>query len=404
MIPYEEALELVLKSVEPLGIQRLFIWDAVGYVLAEDVSSDTDKPLFDNSAMDGYALRSEDLREVPARLRLVGEVPAGGVFEGRVEKGTAVKIFTGAPIPEGADTVVPVEFTKQEGQYVIVEKAFPQGANIRKKGEEVKKGEKLLKRGTLIRGYEVGVLAWVNKVFVDVYRKPRIGLLTTGDEVVDLGQPLEKPSHIRSTNNHSLYGRAKELGCCVDFLGIVEDEPKRLRSYLERVEEYDLFISTGGVSAGEKDFITYLVKELGFEVVFHKVRIKPAKPVLFAKRGKSLFFGLPGNPVSCIIAFDLLVYPALLKMQGVQECKPKSLRARLVKSFSRRDAERREFVRAKVWFEGEELLCDFSTKTQSHMLSSYVDANCYMVVYEGVREIKEGERVEVIPFPTGITL
>ena len=404
MIAYDEALRLVLSHVEPLSTKRLFLWDAIGYVLAEDVFSDTDKPLFDNSAMDGYAVRSQDIQQAPARLKLVGEVPAGSTFEGRLEKGEALKIFTGAPIPEGADAVVPVEFTKQEGEYVLIEKAFPEGANIRKRGEEVKKGELVLSKGTLLRGYEIGLLAWVNKVFVEVYKKPRIALLTTGDEVVDLGEPLEKPSQIRSSNNHSLYARAKELGYEVDFLGIVGDEPQRIRSYLERIEDYDLFISTGGVSVGEKDFITYLVKELGFEVVFHKVRIKPAKPVLFAKKGKSLFFGLPGNPVSCVMAFDLLVYPALLKMQGLEDVKPKSFKARLLRSFSRKDAERREFVRARVWFEKEEWVCDYSPKTQSHMLTSYVNANCYMVVYEGVNEIKEGERVEVIPFPTGKAL
>jgi len=398
LTPYEEAFELLIQRVERLSTEKVLLWNALGRVLAEDVYADRDNPAFDSSAMDGYAIRSEDLENLPARLKVVGEVPAGGEWKGVVERGCAIKIFTGAPIPNGADAVVPVEFVREEGEYIIVEKPFKKGANVRYKGEEIKAGDILLKAGTRIRGYEIGLLAFANKVFVEVYQRPRVAILSTGDEIKEPGETIEKPSQIRSTNNHLLYAKALELGCEVHQLGIVPDNPELIAKALERVEDYHVFITTGGVSAGDKDFVHKLVKEMGFEVVFHKLRIKPAKPVLFAKKDKTLFFGLPGNPVSCAIAFDLLVKPALLKMQGVENFKPQVYMAELLKDFSRKDAERREFVRARFMEKEGKLYCDYSPKTQSHMLTSYVDANCYMVVYEGVKEIRAGQEVDILPF------
>lgn len=398
LIPYEEAFELLIQRVETLPKEKVLLWNALGRVLAEDVYADRDNPAFDNSAMDGYALKAEDLESVPVRLKVIGEVPAGGEWKGVVEKGCAVKIFTGAPIPEGADTVVPIEFVKEEGEEIILDKPFKRGANVRYRGEEIKAGDLLLKAGTRIRGYDVGILAFANKVFVEVYQRPRVAILSTGDEIKELGEPIEKLSQIRSTNNHLLHAKALELGCEIHQLGIVPDNPELISKALERAEDYHVFITTGGVSAGDRDFVHKLVEDLGFEVVFHKLRIKPAKPVLFAKKGKTLFFGLPGNPVSCAMAFDLFVKPTLLKMQGVENYKPPVYKAELLRDFSRRDAERREFLRARFTEKDGRLYCDYSPKTQSHMLTSYLDANCYMVVYEGVKEIKAGQEVEILPF------
>ncbi|MCX8059646.1 MAG: molybdopterin molybdotransferase MoeA, partial [Aquificaceae bacterium] len=352
----------------------------------------------DNTAMDGYAVRAEDLKPEGAKLRVLGEVPAGGEWHDQVVKGTAVKVFTGAPIPKGADTVVPVELTQQKGEYILVDKPLPKGANVRLRGEELKEGELILCPGTPIRGYEIGIMASVNKVSVRVYQRPKVAVLSTGDEVRDLGEAIEKPSQIRSSNNHALYARALELGCEVVPLGLLRDDPEEIARLLEQAERYDVLLTTGGVSVGEKDYVQKLVREMGFEVVFHKLRIKPAKPVLFAKKGKSLLFGLPGNPVSCVMAFDLLVKPALLKMQGIENCRPPLYKATLLRDFQRKDAERREFVRASYREEGGRLVCDYSPKTQSHMLTSYVGANCYLVVYEGVKELRAGQEVEIVPF------
>jgi len=401
MMPYEEALEIILSCCNTLSTEKVFLVEALGRVLAEDIVSDEDRPSFDNSAMDGYAVRWEDIQnaseENPVLLRLIGEVPAGGEDLPEVKSGTAVKIFTGAPIPRGADTVVPVEYTELKDSSVLVKASFKEGANIRRKGEELKAGEIVLSKGTILRHYEIGILASLNRVNVEVFRRPRVAILSTGDEIKDLREPITKPSQIRTSNNYTLLAGVLSAGGLPHHLGIASDDPEKLKSILSCIGEYDVFITTGGVSMGDKDYVKILASEVGIDVKFHKVRIKPAKPVLFGTYNKGLFFGIPGNSVSCATAFDLLVKPALLKLQGAKDHLPKTLKAKLKRDFCRRDAERREFVRAfYYWDDG--LVCDYSQKLQSHMLTSYVGANCYMVVKEGVKEIKEGEQVQIILF------
>jgi len=399
-MPYEEALSVVLSHCPTLPTERVYLLDALGRVLAEDVLSEEDRPSFENSAMDGYAVHWEDIKDAPVELLVVGELPAGAEEAFELPRGCAVKIFTGAPIPRGATAVVPVEYTEAKDGRVLIKEAFKEGANIRRKGEELKAGEIVLQKGTILRHYEVGLLASLNKVQVEVSRKPRVAVLSTGDEIKDLGEPITKPSQIRTSNGYTIMAGISLAGGEPHYLGIVPDEPDRLKKALSKLEDYDVFITTGGVSMGERDYIKTLVEEVGVKVHFHKVRIKPAKPILFGtyKEGKGLFFGIPGNPVSCAMAFDLIVKPALLKMQSAKDYIPKTLWARLKRDFSRRDAERREFVRAVLSLEEQQLVCDFSPKLQSHMLTSYVGANCYMIVKEGVKELKGGELVEVVLF------
>ncbi len=399
-MPYEEALSIVLSHCPTLPTEKVYLLDALGRVLAEDVISEEDRPSFDNSAMDGYAVHWEDIKDAPVELLVVGEIPAGTEETFELPRGCAVKIFTGAPIPKGATAVVPVEYTEAKNGKVLIKEAFKEGANIRRKGEELKAGEVVLQKGTILRHYEIGLLASLNKVQVEVSRRPRVAVLSTGDEIKDLGEPITKPSQIRTSNGYTLMAGISLAGGEPHYLGIVPDEPDKLKKALSQLEDYDVFITTGGVSAGDRDYIKTLVEEVGVKVHFHKVRIKPAKPILFGtyKEGKGLFFGIPGNPVSCAIAFDLIVKPALLKMQSAKDYMPKTLWAKLKRDFSRRDPERREFVRAVLSLEGQDLVCDYSPKLQSHMLTSYVGANCYMVVREGVKELKGGELVEVILF------
>lgn len=403
LTPLEEALRAVLESVRPLEKERVFLYDALGRVLAQDILADTDKPLFDNSAMDGYAVRFEDIRgaseESPAELKVLGEHSAGTGESVRVVEGTAVKIFTGAPIPEGADTVVPVEYTQTEGERVLIKREFKRGANVRLRGEDVREGDVVVPEGKEISPYDIGMIASVNRSLVEVYRRPTVAVLSTGDELLELGQEQTRNSQIRSSNHHMLYSLALGAGALPVQLGIAPDEPEALRRVLATCHNYDIFITTGGVSMGEKDYVQYLVKEVGVDVRFHKLRIKPAKPVLFGTyKENGLFFGLPGNPVSCAVAFDLLVYPAIRSMLGAKEVFKRKLKAKLVRAFRRRDAKRREFARAKVWFEEGVYLCEPLQKQQSHMLTSMVEGNAYMVVYEGVSSLEEGQEVEVIPF------
>jgi molybdopterin molybdotransferase len=400
MMPYEEALSIVLSHCPTLPTEKVYLLDALGRVLAEDVISEEDRPSFDNSAMDGYAVHWEDIKDAPVELSVVGEIPAGAGETFELPRGCTVKIFTGAPIPKGATAVVPVEYTEAKNGKVLIKEAFKEGANIRRKGEELKAGEVVLQKGTILRHYEIGLLASLNKVQVEVSRRPRVAVLSTGDEIKDLGEPITKPSQIRTSNGYTLMAGISLAGGEPHYLGIVPDEPDKLKKALSQLEDYDVFITTGGVSIGDRDYIKTLVEEVGVKVHFHKVRIKPAKPILFGtyKEGKGLFFGIPGNPVSCAMAFDLIVKPALLKMQSAKDYMPKTLWAKLKRDFSRRDPERREFVRAVLSLEGQDLVCDYSPKLQSHMLTSYVGANCYMVVREGVKELKAGELVEVVLF------
>jgi molybdopterin molybdotransferase len=400
MMPYEEALSIVLSHCPTLPTEKVYLLDALGRVLAEDVISEEDRPSFDNSAMDGYAVHWEDIKDAPVELLVVGEISAGAEETFELPRGCAVKIFTGAPIPKGATAVVPVEYTEAKNGKVLIKEAFKEGANIRRKGEELKAGEIVLQKGTILRHYEIGLLASLNKVQVEVSRRPRVAVLSTGDEIKDLGEPITKPSQIRTSNGYTLMAGIFLAGGEPHYLGVVPDEPDKLKKVLSQLEDYDVFITTGGVSMGDRDYIKTLVEEVGVKVHFHKVRIKPAKPILFGtyKEGKGLFFGLPGNPVSCAMAFDLIVKPALLKMQSAKDYVPKTLWAKLKRDFSRRDPERREFVRAVLSLEGQDLVCDYSPKLQSHMLTSYVGANCYMVVREGVKELKGGELVEVVLF------
>ena len=403
LIPLEEALKAVLENTRPLDEERVFIDEALGRFLAEDITSDTDKPLFDNSAMDGYAVRYEDIRGAsegsPVQLRLVGESAAGTEEELKVERGTAVKIFTGAPLPKGADTVVPVEYTEEKDGAVFIKREFREGSNIRRKGEDLKEGDIVLSKGSEIRGYEAGLIASVGRALVKVHRRPRVGILSTGDELLEIGEPQTRPSQIRSSNHHMLYSLVLSAGGEPYQLGVAPDDPKELLKVLKNCRDYDIFVTTGGVSMGEKDYVQYLVKEIGVDVKFHRLRIKPAKPVLFGTYGENrLFFGLPGNPVSCAVAFDLLVYPAIRTMLGAKEIFKKKITATLVKGYRRRDAKRREFARARVWFDKGRYWCELHPKQRSHMLTSYVGANAYLVVYEGVSELKEGEEVEVVLF------
>ena len=403
LTPLEDALKVVLESIKPLNKERVFLYECLGRVLATDVVSDTDKPLFDNSAMDGYAVIYEDIKDAsedkPIELQLIGEYSAGTSESLKVGRGMAVKIFTGAPIPEGADTVVPVEYTELRNGKVYIKRAFNKGANIRLRGEDVKEGEIVIPRGRELNSYDVGMIASVNRAIVEVYRKPDVAILSTGDELLELGEIQQRSSQIRSSNHHMLYSLVKRAGATPHQLGIAPDEPSMLLETLKACHNYDIFITTGGVSMGEKDYVQYLVKEVGVDVKFHKLRIKPAKPVLFGTYGDGkLFFGLPGNPVSCAVAFDLLVYPAIKSMMGAKEVFKRKVKAKLVGGFKRRDAKRREFARARLWFEENYYLCEPLKKQQSHMLTSMVEGNAYMIVYEGVSELREGDWVEVVPF------
>jgi len=404
MTDFEEALKIILNNTKTLDSERIFLDQALNRVLFKDIYAKENIPSFDNSAMDGFALLNEDLlplkNALPVKLKIAGEVSAGAKPI-PIKKGEAVKIYTGAPIPQGADTVIELELTKVNADEVEILAYKEKGSNIRKIGEDIKKGDLLLESGKVLRGYELGILASHNIVTLDVFRMPRVGIFVTGDEVLDVGEEKTSDAQIRSSNHISIMGLLESMGVKPTFLGIIKDDKESIKNALNHIEEFDILISTGGVSVSDKDFTKEAVKELGFDVKFHKVAIKPGKPMMFATKGDKLFFGLPGNPVSCVINFDIFVRPSIKKMMGYKDIIKPFTRAKLIAPIKRKSSDRLEFLRGILNLE-QELLVEALPKQGSHMLTEFRNANCYILVPKGVNEIPAGEFVDVIMFSSYI--
>lgn len=406
LLPFENALKVVLDSVVKTTPSELkAITEATGYILAEDVRATFNYPVFDYSAMDGFALKSEDTSgaspEKPIKLKIAGEISAGEFVEGELKRGQAYKIFTGAPIPPGADAVVEIEKVQVQGEEIILTSPVEEGANIRKAGEYAKLGDIIAEKGRQLTPSKIGVLAAFGYGFVKVFSRPKVAVLSTGSELREPCSPLLKPGQIYNSNSWALSSALSSEGAQVVNFGHIGDDYETLRRFLkETLPEFDIYITTGGVSMGEKDYIQFLVKELGIEVKFHKIRIKPGKPTLFGTYGGGkLFFGLPGNPVSALVNFYLLVYPALRKLQGAKELFKPKLKAILTEDFKRKNAKRREFIRVKVHFgeDGTVYATPYWNVSSGDMLSMGF-ANGVGIVYEGVKEVKKGQTIEVILF------
>ena len=411
MKEYREALRIVLENTKVLGNEKVFITQALGRILAENIVADRDNPPFDNSGMDGFAVKYEDIKgateENPAVLKLIGEVKAGGESL-KVESGTAVAIYTGAPIPEGADTVVQKELTKVEDNKVFIFQELPKGANIRKRGDDYRAGEVLIPKGKLIRAAEVGIMASVNRATVYVKQKPKVGILTTGDEILDIGEPISSPSQIRTSNTYSLYAQILETGAEPVILGFAKDNPEDLREKLENAKSCDVLLTTGGVSVGEYDLVKDFVSEvLGVEPIFWKIAQKPGKPVVFGIWGKEkekLFFGIPGNPVAAMVVFETLVKPALRKMMGFEKVFNPVVKAKLIGGYKRKKGDRLEFVRVSVEKTDDCFIAKTTGKQGSNILTSMLKANGLAIVDKGITEIKDSELVDVILFDSSFML
>jgi molybdopterin molybdotransferase len=405
MIKFVEALETILKHTNRLGKEKVCITQSLGRVLAEDIIADRDNPPSDNSGMDGFAVKYEDIKdaseESPAVLKIVGEAKAGGDIP-EIKKGEASYIYTGGLIPKGADTIVQKELTKVEEDRVYIYKALKKGANIRKQGEDYKKGEILIKAGKKIRPAEMGIIASVNKPFVYVYQEPKVCILTTGDEILDIGEPITSLSQIRTSNTYSLYGQVLEAGGQPIIGGFVKDNPKDIEEKLQFAKNSDILITTGGVSMGKYDLIRdFVQKVLGVKIIFWKVAQKPGKPLVFGVWGENnekLFFGIPGNPVASMVVFENFVKPVIRKMRGETKIFDPKIKAKLTKTYSRKKSERLEFFRVFVEYKNGEFLATPFGKQGSNILTGMVYANGLALIDIGKNEIKEGEEVEVIIF------
>ncbi|TBH20170.1 molybdopterin molybdotransferase MoeA [Thermus thermamylovorans] len=392
----EEALELVLAEArgEP-GVEELPLGEALGRVLAEDLASLADHPDQDDTAIDGYACREADAlgasRESPARLRVIGESPAGRPFRGRVGPGEAVAVYTGAPIPEGTDAVVRVEDTRREGDEVLLfAPASPK--DIRPKGDDLRRGEVYLRRGDLLTPGRLGLAAAMGHPQVRVFRPPRVGILSTGDEVVEPGEPLPYGG-VYNSNAYSLLGLVREAGGEPVLLGKVEDEPQRVLARLEGAGRLDLLLTSGGVSMGEYDVVRKVLEERG-EVLFWKVKQQPGGPLLLARLDGLPVLGLPGNPVSSMVTFFLYGRPFLYRLLRRTEPPYRALRAKALTPF-RGAAGKKVFRRGILSFEGE-LVVRTTGNQSSGVLRSMALGNA-LVVIPPDQEVREGEAVEAIP-------
>ena len=328
----DEALERVLSRIRPLESTEVPLLDALGAVLSEDAAADRDVPPFRNSAMDGYAVRAADVDRAGTTLRVIGAVAAGSMPDRTVGPGDAMRIMTGAPLPDGADTVVRVEDTDNGVDMVTVNAVVPLGVAVRQAGEDLRSGETVLARGTLLRHADIGVLASIGRAKVNVIRRPNVAVLSTGDELVDIDE-RPGPGQIRDANRYSLAAAVRASGCAAFELGIARDSADDLRHALGNAAFGDLVVTSGGVSVGDHDHVKPVVNAMG-QMDFWSIAIRPGRPLAFGelrtKRGAVPIFGLPANPVSALLTFELFVRPALLKMAGRTKLHRPRVQARLL--------------------------------------------------------------------------
>ncbi|MGZ3568683.1 MAG: molybdopterin molybdotransferase MoeA [Thermodesulfobacteriota bacterium] len=397
MMTVDKALDKILSHIHPLGFEKVSLLDALGRVIGEDVYARRDIPPLDNSAMDGYALRSVDVREAspdrPLQLEVIEDLPAGYISAKKLEKGKAIRIMTGAPVPKGADTVIPVEETKKENGSVLIFRAATSGENIRKSGEDVKKGDRVISEGDKVRPAEVGMLASVGRSFVSVYQRPLVAILCTGDELVDVDGDLDEVK-IVSSNSYTLGAQVKDSGAIPLQLGIARDRKEEIEEKLRQGIRADVLISSAGVSVGDYDFVKDVMKRLGMEMVFWKVAMRPGAPLAFGIIGEKPVFGLPGNPVSSMISFEQFVRPSLLKMMGHRKLFRPAVEA-VLKEDIKKMAGKRYFIRGSVSFEKNQYFVTSTGEQGSGILRSMVRANGLIVIPEEQEIVRAGERVKV---------
>lgn len=399
MITYREALSRIEAAAPVLPTEDLPLRAALDRILAEDIVSASDMPSFDNSSMDGFAVRTSDLEEAdkrnPIDLKVVETIHAGSTPSKKVGPGQAAKIMTGAPLPLGADAVVRVEDTRQLGNTVWISHWPAPGTNIRRQGEEFKAGAPVLGAGQLLRPYEIGILAAMGRSQVCVGKFPRVAFFTTGDEIADASESL-RPGQIRDINAHTLSCLLRRSGCPFENLGCLADEIEPLKAaILKGLENADVLIASGAISMGEKDFLGKCVKDLGIEEIFYKASIKPGKPVWFGRKTGKIVFCLPGNPVSTVVTWLLLVRPALLRMQGSNAIQPRSIRARCGVSIDREDT-REEFMRVGLRTVGTETHAFPSPLQGSSIMTSFEGADGLMTIPANETSLKAGDSVEVL--------
>ncbi|ACL75958.1 gephyrin-like molybdotransferase Glp [Ruminiclostridium cellulolyticum] len=397
MLGIEQARDLVLESVVKKDSEVVDITSSLNRILACDLYSDIDLPTFNNSAMDGYAVISSELKgasfDQPISLEVIGEIPAGYTYSGILMNGKAIKIMTGAPIPQGADAVVPIEYTKAEGALIKVFRGVKDKENIRYKGEDLAHGKLVLKKGKKLSPADIGMLAAQNLRTISVSKLPSVSILATGDEVVDVGEELS-PGKIRDINSYTLYANVIKYGGIPISLGIAKDNKDAIIRSIENGLNSDILVISGGVSVGDYDFVKEVLIEKGVSIKFWKVAIKPGKPILFGVKGNTLVFGLPGNPISTLVTFREFVLPAMCKMQGRVDNPVREQYAVLERDIAITPGRRHYFMGNICYRDGSYFTKPVGIQS-SGALNSMLQSNCLIVVPEDTPQVKSGEQVLV---------
>ncbi|HRQ58143.1 MAG TPA: molybdopterin molybdotransferase MoeA [Azoarcus taiwanensis] len=399
MLTVAEARELIFGQIVPVqGWEQVAVRDALDRILAEDVVAPFNVPAHDNSAMDGYAVRAEDLSpDDETRLKVVGTAFAGKPFSGMAGPAQAIRIMTGATIPRGADTIVPQEETRQDGDGVIIPADQRKGQHLRRAGEDLALGGVAIAAGRRCGPAELGLIASLGIAEVAVRRRLRVAFFSTGDEIASIGRPLA-PGQVYDSNRYTLFGALRRLDCEVIDMGVIKDEPTSLeRAFRDAAATADVILTSGGVSVGEADFIRELVNRLG-HVEFWKLAIKPGRPMAFGRIGNAWMFGLPGNPVAVLVTFYQFVRDALLHLGGLTPLPTPILVPAICTDAIRKRPGRREFLRGRLEFDGESRRVSLTGAQGSGILKSMSDANCFVVLTEESGNIEPGQQVLVQPF------
>ena len=388
-----EARNTILDHALPLGSEPIDLAQLVGRVLGEAVSAPVDLPRWDNSEMDGFAVRAADCQPL-TQLKVTGYIPAGATADGvTVEPGMAVRIMTGAPVPTGCDAIVPMENTDGGLATVTLHQAVQHGDFIRFRGSDIAVGEILLTAGSVLRPADINLLAAFSLTTAQVVRRPTIAILSTGDELVSPGEPLGA-GKIVDSNGYSLAAAVSEIGAIPQILGIARDNLESLRKKISTGLKADLFITSAGVSAGDRDLVREILEQSAVRQLFWKVAIKPGGPTAFGLNGDKLVFSVPGNPVSSMIAFEELIRPALLKMMGHREVFRPQVTAR-VKGSLQNETNKTRFLRVKVKKTPDGLVAESAGDQNTGIISTMIRANAIAVLPAELSELSDGEQVEV---------
>ena len=396
LLPVAEARARILAAFEPAGPERVPLAGAAGRILAEDAVARRTQPPSDLSAMDGYAVRAADIVAIPARLRVIGEAPAGRSFGGVVGAGEAVRIFTGAPLPEGADTIVIQEDTERYGDIVIARTSIPAGKHVRRAGLDFTEGTKCLEAGRKLSPADVSLAAAMNLPTLVVHRRPRIAFFSTGNELVRPGE-TPGPDQIVSSNNDGIAALVGKAGGIPLDLGIVPDRADAIRIAGRRAADADMLVTLGGASVGDHDLVQSALAEDGLSIDFWRIAMRPGKPLMFGNHRGVPMLGLPGNPVSALVCAILFLVPAIARLQGARETTPPTFPARLASPLARND-NREDYLRARLDHVPGELPVATPFPIQdSSMLSALSAADCLVIRPPLAAPAEPGEIVQVIP-------